>query len=379
MNSRLKSDAYNSNLGDYILSFAAVLQSFLVILQQCLISILHMEPESTTIYRVLLSAFPILFAFLYIFKRKFLLMIIVYIVALLTLLFHCLLFPSNVEYIRLHSLRFLLPIVIPTMLAVISVKRFEIFEKVLYIVSWFTFMLAFIYSLTYMIGLFFIDNYNMSFSYGLLLPTLILFSRKKWYSILASFIMLFLIITIGSRGAAVVIIIYFIYDMFFNNRKMIPIFIISSFILLASLPFILDFLGNIGIQSRTLWLLAEGNIAHDSGRSDLYTKMLDIFWENPILGIGLYGDRVHLYGVYCHNILLELYLDWGIILATILIVFFIYKWIKIFISLDVINKNKIIMFGLATILPLWVSGSYLDSYDMALFLGIMFRLKNNKE
>ena len=79
---------FAANRGDYILSFAVVVQSLLVIFQQCLIAILHMEPESTTIYRVVLSAIPVILALYYVWGRKKLLCINVYVVTILILLMH---------------------------------------------------------------------------------------------------------------------------------------------------------------------------------------------------------------------------------------------------------------------------------------------------
>ena len=44
---------------DHYIAFAVLLQSFLVILQQVLISVFHMPPEATTLYRVILTAIPL--------------------------------------------------------------------------------------------------------------------------------------------------------------------------------------------------------------------------------------------------------------------------------------------------------------------------------
>lgn len=70
--------SFAQNRGDYILSFAVVVQSLLVIFQQCLIGVLHMDPESTTIYRVVLSAIPIMYAMYYILCRKKILFVVIY-------------------------------------------------------------------------------------------------------------------------------------------------------------------------------------------------------------------------------------------------------------------------------------------------------------
>ena len=48
----------NKKLEKFV-AFAVLLQSFLVILQQVLISVFHMPPEATTLYRVILTAIPL--------------------------------------------------------------------------------------------------------------------------------------------------------------------------------------------------------------------------------------------------------------------------------------------------------------------------------
>ena len=48
----MRSLGLRQNKVDYLISFAVFLQSFLIVLQEIMISILKMDPESTTIYRV---------------------------------------------------------------------------------------------------------------------------------------------------------------------------------------------------------------------------------------------------------------------------------------------------------------------------------------
>ena len=364
---------FAANRGDYILSFAVVVQSLLVIFQQCLIAILHMEPESTTIYRVVLSAIPVILALYYVWGRKKLLCINVYVVTILILLMHAVLFVDNEIYIKGSAFRFLLPILLPIFLSVASIRNFQILIDTLYYVSWGTFVLAFVYALFFFMGQVEFTSYNMGFSYGLLIPTLSLYTRKKFWSILASIVLFLMIVALGSRGAAVIIACFLLYDLTINNKKLFLLFlllIIGGYLLL---PVFVDFLDSVGIASRTLALLLSGNIGQDSGRVYIYQQCMGELMQFPVFGLGLYGDRVILNGSYCHNIFLEMALNFGIPLAFLLIVGLLICLIVRYYHFMSINRSFLMMIVLAVLMKLLVSGSYLEDYDLAFLLGVLYR------
>src|SRR5690554_4760729 len=109
-----------------LVAFAVLLQSFLVILQQTLISVFHLEPEATTIYRVILTAVPLSVAIIIVLFKKWLSFIMVYTITILILLFNIILFPQNEVYLKLNSLRFLLPIVIPSALCLMYLSSIDV-------------------------------------------------------------------------------------------------------------------------------------------------------------------------------------------------------------------------------------------------------------
>lgn len=365
-----------SNREDYILSLIVGIQYFLIILQQCLISILHMEPESTTIYRVILSAIPVIFAFYYILKREALFTLKVYIIALTIILFHSALFPANIEYIKAQAFRFLLPICIPCMLSMRAIRDFKIFKKILVSISWATILLLFVYTISFIQGYFIIDQYNMSFGYGLLLPTLILYNEKTKLSFLAFLFSLFSILSLGSRGPLLVIGSYIVYDVFVNHKKYIPLLFGGIFIFTVSLLTIIQYLDSWGISSRTLELLVSGNINYSSGRENYLIPVLNEALENPILGKGIYGDRVILQGSYCHNFFVELLINWGIPITILLLGVLIFKIIKIYFRIHREARNIFIIFFLTAIFPLLVSNSYLNDNQLFSFLGMILFFQN---
>lgn len=365
---------FTQKRGDYILSFAVVVQSLLVIFQQCLIGILHMAPESTTIYRVVLSAIPVLFALYYVLRRKKILLIVTYVITILILLIHTILFPDNELYIRQSVFRFLLPILLPTFLAVASIRNFQVLIDTLYYVSWCTFGLALIYALSFFTGRIVFESYNMGFSYGLLIPMLSLYVRKNFWSVIASFFMFLMIIALGSRGAAVIFVCYLLYDFLINNKRFFFIFILVGIGVFLLIPYFIEFLSSLGITSRTLSLLLSGHMDSDSGRGDIYQKCIEELMQYPLLGLGVFGDRVILNGIYyCHNIFLEIAVGFGIPLA-ILIISGLFIWIIIrYIRFAPENRGFLVMILLAVFIKLLVSGSYLEDYDFAFLVGILYR------
>lgn len=360
------------NADNYI-AFAVLQQSLLVIMQQIMISVLQMPEESTTIYRVLLTAMPLSVAIMILFFKKVFLFTITYVFTVIILLFNVVLFPENSSFLRDDSLHFLLPVVIPSALCIMCVSSVKVVENVLYKISWCVVILMIFYIGGLLSGRFIFEGYNMTLSYGLLLPALSLYSRKHWYSICMALFLWCIIVAIGSRGAAIIFALYVCYDVFQYNKKLIFPFSIFVGICISFLPLFLEWLEKYGIHSRTLILLLTDDITSSSGRDYLYDKMLNVFWNNPIMGIGLWGDRTVL-GGYCHNIILELYLNWGIIVASIILFVLIYILIKLYIKTNKEIKNMLVKYFLGTVVPLMASGSYLIDYNFGLFIGVLYLL-----
>lgn len=367
----MRSLGLRQNKVDYLISFAVFLQSFLIVLQEIMISILKMDPESTTIYRVIFSAIPMSIAIILSFKRKKVLFIVTYLLAFLVLAINLLVYPVNSEYLQLNSFRFLLPIVIPSALCLMTVKSIDIAERALYYVSWATFVLVVFYIISYFVGVFAIDEYSMSFSYGCLLPMVALYRRKRKLSFLASAFLFLAVLAIGSRGAALVFLAYVFIDI--AQSKVRYAFLLIAFLSMGYL--LLDafngWLEIVGIHSRTLSLLFSGEIDQDSGRGFIYNMFFLLMDSHPY-GLGLFGDRIYLGGSYCHNILLEMWINWGYIGIMIIWPLFLILLIRTYFCSEKVNRNRIICYTLILIGPLMASGSYLIDFKFGLYCGLLY-------
>lgn len=358
-------------IGDYMICLAVFIQPVLVLMQHIMIDVFRMDPDMTTNYRVLLTAIPMLMGIGIGFSRKAMRFAIVYCVAIVAMLYTIAFFPDNEKYVRYEGLRFLLPLIIPSAVCLTTVTDICVLRKSLYIMAWAGAVLVVYYMLSYFAGVFYIDAYNMSFSYGCLLPMIVLYSQKKWLPTLVSFFMFLTVVAIGSRGSAGIYVAFLIVDFFVSRRKNQWIVLALAVLLFAMLPMFADFLSGVGLRSRTLGMLNAGNISYDSGREQIYTTCLDTIWNHPLFGVGLFGDRVLLEGAYCHNFFIEVLMDFGVLFGLAIFVVLICLFLRSLRATKTGNRDLLLVFTFGSLLPHMVSGSYLISNNVALWIGLV--------
>ena len=125
-----------------------------------------------------------------------------------------------------------------------------------------------------------------------------------------------------------------------------------------------------GLSVRIFDKLIAGEVALSGGRDTIRETLLYSIKENPFFGNGLCSDRV-LAGNYAHNIALELWVEFGVILGTailiavIVVLFRGYKATK-----EEGEKGLILALIFASFFKLFLSGSYLDERLLLLLLGL---------
>lgn len=212
------------------------------------------------------------------------------------------------------------------------------------------------------------------------------FVNKKLFKYFLSIFAGFFVIISGSRGAALCMIgfigIYHIIIGKFTYRKFIlSLSLILCFaILILNLENILYFLSNtfekIGISTRLIDLFngKEEGVFQLSGRDKIYNNVIH---EINFFGSGLFYDRVIMSGVYVHNLLIEVILNFGYFFGTLILILFFIKTAK---SIFIIHNKPIISIWAPIIIIIFgikymVSGSYLISQDFWFLIGIVFFLK----
>lgn len=369
--------SFKGNKADYLLSITALLQPVLTLLQLFLMDAMYMDADVANRIRVLLTAVPILCSMFYVLKRETMLTVFTYSVVTLILLFTNVLYPERWAFMSSDVLKFTLPVVLPIGLCIASIHNFSVLAKCMQYISIGAAVIGLLYAVYYLSGVFIIEDYSMAFSYSLLFPTFVMITEKGWLWKGTALIMMIEMLAIGSRGALMLAIAYWFFSLFWGNLSiakmfMFFLFAMAYFFFFDSLIILLaSFFDYIGISSRTLRLLLNDELlSYDSGRNEIYQQTWNLINKNPLFGNGVWADRQYL-GTYCHNVFLELFLDFGYFGAGIILIAFFTKQFKIFKKIPINYKTMyLMMLGILT--PLLVSSSYLTSFNLGMFLGFTY-------
>ena len=210
----------------------------------------------------------------------------------------------------------------------------------------------------------------MNFSYNLVFPTIIalvyFFEKRNCLSLIPAIVGSFLIFFAGARGPLVCVLFslvaYFLISKASAKKK---IFLVC-FVMVGSLIVMLmwepiltalkDAVDSLGISSRTVDLLLEGDILSDSSRGEIQQKIIDGF---SLFGSGLYGDRAIGDDHYAHNLIIELIAQWGYLIGAGLLTVLCGLFIKGFRSKLTSLQLLVMVFFSSGFVKLMFSGSYL--------------------
>ena len=237
--------------------------------------------------------------------------------------------------------------------------------------------------------------YDMPGSYQMLLFVFMyitqVFRKEKpvWlYSILAV-VGLLLIILHGSRGPLFCFIVFFAVKVITelrHNRVAVffaGLFIVGFTVFTVNINYVLQGLAvlvnRFGISSRTITQILRQTILDDSGRSIFQERALTQIGKNLFIGTGPGSDVKLLGGQYAHNLFLELWVDFGAIIGTLLAAYIIAIAIK---SLGVQKgtlKDLAIVFLCTGFIMLMVSGTYLENINLFINTGLVICYQYTKK
>lgn len=366
-----------NNIGDYALSITALGQSVLALLQIFFIDSGIMSEEKAGMFRVFFSVLFVLFSVPWIVYRKFLLLILVYF--FFSFLFSFSVFQNSavLEYVLSEGIRFTLSICLPIFLSLVSIRNWDIFYKVAFQISMFVAFIGLLYLILLLTGNLPMkaNIYDMGLGYSLLIPALFLFWHKGKFGVFVALLLTILILLLGSRGPLLPIALFiFVQRLVLGSINEKFFLFILLIIIICSFNFVINLLQDYGINSRTLELLVEGEMDSDSGRGDIYLVIVNKISDCPIFGHGMFSDRVFLDGSYCHNILLELFMNFGYFIPIFFIIVMIFLICMCMKHSTKLELTLLLLFFLASIVPLLVSGSYLTDFRLPLFLGYLYVL-----
>ncbi len=203
----------------------------------------------------------------------------------------------------------------------------------------------------------------------------------KWFFALAGIVLIF---TYGTRGPILALLLLIAANVFFKVRKSKSIVVRILFLLLAVIIVFLlasgSMLANfmrdmanefsrLGFSTRFFDKWLEGDITSSSGRDEIYDAIFSAIQHNP-MGYGVMGDRV-IIGMYCHNMFLEMWVDFGIIFGTLIAVLVV--WIPVR-ALYLLRKSEdfffVLMLFVIVFTKMMLSSSYLVEPYLFLLLGV---------
>lgn len=241
----------------------------------------------------------------------------------------------------------------------------------------------------------------MTFSYNMLFGVCIcLYNGVKSKHVLSlglGFIGSFAILFGGARGAVLSLMIFVcLCIVFLRQKKSYLKELVFYYLLLIGMFFaylyfdsamqsMLSVGNDLGIRSRALTSIAAESFTESRGRSLIITSSWAAIKDSPIIGYGIWGDRVaisnHGYGsaTYAHNILLEILCQFGVIIGSLLIIFLLFLIIRRLRRNDK-SAYYVILFSVIPngLIKLLFSGSYLTEPYFFLLLGLLLN-KYKKE
>lgn len=366
-------------LGDIILSATTLIQIFFALFQILLIDSGMMTEEKAGSLRVLGSVAFVFMSIFWILKRKFLLTLGVYLFTIILFFISGVLNSENVEFIMSEGFKFTLCICLPIFLCFVSIQNMRIFFRVAFCLSALTAFIGLIYVTMFLTGNLPMKEtvYDMGLGYALLFPALYFFWHKGTVSTFVAVALTIIILLLGSRGPLVPIALFLIFQRFMlGSASEKWVLVLAILVIIASFGVIVNLMQDMGIESRTLYLLAEGAADSDSGRGDIYDIVSLKISESPIWGYGVFADRVFVNGIYCHNLFLELFIDFGCFVPLIIMFLIAVYVIKL---LKFLSSDELLFLGLlflASIIPLLVSGSYLTDFRLPFFFGYIYKLSH---
>lgn len=292
----------------------------------------------------------------------------------------------NLKYFKyiIYKIVFIIYILLPAYVLGINIKNYKKLLDEFYKISIIIFLLIII---ELYVNSFKINDY-MVLGMNLTIPTLVIINRyfeyRKYKDLILSFFCSMILIVFGNRSAFLVVLVYILIYLLINKLKIFT-FIISLISLMfywkkEMINFIVERIREINLNSYALkkldLMLTEGVQKSSSGRDYVYKEGIEMFFLNPIYGsgVGYYPENNAFKLRYVHNIFLQILIEYGligIIITILLLLFFIFKYIRIQ------NKYKkiIISILICSQIRLLVSGDYL--IEGAILFFIIGVLNNN--
>ncbi len=210
--------------------------------------------------------------------------------------------------------------------------------------------------------------------------------RPNPFNISVTVLGAFVLVSLGTRGVVVCFLAFIILYLFLFQKTKHPIFIISLFFLIivvllfsGLLEWLYKFAEEFGLSLRVLDKLQSGNFGESQGRVAIAERVLEYIVLYPLTGLGIYSDRRVAGGQYAHNIILELLINFGVILGTFLFIYIVVLIVKATFCVRRYETNEgtsivLLAYICSGFLKLFLSGSYLNEDTFFFLIGFCFAI-----
>ena len=226
---------------------------------------------------------------------------------------------------------------------------------------------------------------NMDLAYHLLPHCCLIayYAKKKTNILNVAFTIFgaFYLMLLGTRGAALMMLLCVAWTLVLdqNSKKIFARIIVLCGAVAAFImsPLYESFIlwmyktaQNLGLSVRIFDKLLSVGQMDSSGRDVLAETLIASVKEHSFWGTGLCSDRM-MVGVYAHNIALELWVEFGVIIGTIVLVALIVTFLRGYLcSTSSAEKGLIIVLICSSFLKLFLSGSFMDDRWFFALIGL---------
>ena len=171
-----------------------------------------------------------------------------------------------------------------------------------------------------------------------------------------------------------------------KNKWAVNITVIVLFVIVVIfMDFILSALNEIalslGLSNRIFEMLLRDELSTDSGRWILQARVLAGILQKPILGYGIAGDRL-LISTYSHNLILELWASFGIVIGSLLLLCLCVLVVRSLIVCNPEMRVMILILAFCSFFKLFLSSTYLNEALLFMMIGVcvaQIRADKNKK
>ena len=243
-------------------------------------------------------------------------------------------------------------------------------------------------------------SYSLDFGYSVLFFALVFLylalRDKDIFDIGAAALGVAMILVGGSRGAVlclgIFVVIYMLIAFQKSRRKFLYISIVAIVSVVIDMFYqpilyaVAAIMDRFNLPSRFIYKILEGSITDGQGRDAIWNAAINMIKEKPLLGYGAMGARpvisqYHNVG-YPHNLFIEWFIEYGVIIGGISAVLLVGVSIIIFVRKDLGEWRFVYVIAFANACELMLSYTYWHKQALwiciALFISIRGYCKRKK-